>query len=123
MILLGAFILVGVYWIVNQGVDPSSIQADTSSGYQAVFIDNGQVYFGKLDQDSGSLYVLTEVFYLQTGVVSIDQTANLALTKLGSEAHGPTDEMRINPDHILFIEDMKRDSKVVEAINQYKRSN
>ncbi len=94
---------------------------NSSLDYQAVFLDNGQVYFGKLEQSRGDFYLLTDVFYLQSGV-AVDQATNLALTKLGSEAHGPEDQMQINKEHVLFIEDMKDDSKVVQAIQQYRSS-
>jgi hypothetical protein len=91
-----------------------------SGEYQAVFLDNGQVYFGSLSEISRDFYSLTDVYYLQTGSASVELGANLALTKLGSEAHGPQDRMEINKTHILFVEDMKEDSKVVQAIQQYK---
>lgn len=94
----------------------------TSGEYQAVFLDNGQVYFGKIENSDAGFYSLVDVFYLQTGAAGIDQASNLSLTKLGAEAHGPEDRMDINASHILFIEDMKSDSKVVQAIQQYKSS-
>ena len=47
---------------------------------------------------------------------------NINLVKLGGEIHGPTDEMRINRDHILFVEDLKADSQVVTAIKSFKES-
>ncbi|MDO8599214.1 MAG: hypothetical protein Q7S02_03830, partial [bacterium] len=31
--------------------------------------------------------------------------------------HGPTDEMRINRDHVLFIEQLRSDATVVRAID------
>lgn len=93
-----------------------------SGEYQAVFLDNGQVYFGKLKQKS-DFFSLTDVYYLQSGTGSLDQTSSLSLSKLGNEAHGPEDKMEINKDHILFIEDMKPDSKVVKAIQDYKSKN
>ncbi|NQV90595.1 hypothetical protein HQ487_04310 [Candidatus Uhrbacteria bacterium] len=93
-------------------------EGSQEGGYQAVFLDNGQVYFGKLEQTKKDFYILTDVYYLQSGI-AIDQDANLSLMKLGSEAHGPKDRMEINVSHILFYEDMKDDSKVVQAIQQY----
>ncbi len=94
-----------------------------SGEYQAVFLDNGQVYFGKLSKTKQQFFLLTDVFYMQSGSAAPDKAANLSLSKLGGEAHGPEDKMEINVDHILFIEDMKSDSKVVKAINQYKTNN
>ena len=94
---------------------------DIATGqYQAVFLDNGQTYFGKLDPKGGEFITLTDVFYLQPGSAANVPQGNLALSKLGSEAHAPEDKMSINKSHVLFIENLKSDSKVVQAIQQYK---
>ena len=123
VIILGA---VGWFYSDSGGSTDVGDSDDTttpiSSGeYQAVFLDNGQVYFGKLEQSAGEFYELTDVYYMRTGSAALDEISNLSLTKLGNEAHGPEDKMLINTDHIIFIEDMKSDSKVVEAINAHKR--
>ena len=97
----------------------------SSAGWQAVFLSNGQVYFGKVAHKSGDILTLREVYYLQVSE-PIQPTPegsqpqqNLSLVKLGNELHGPKDEMRINQDHILFTEDLKSDSRVVDAIVRY----
>jgi hypothetical protein len=94
--------------------------------YQAVFLTNGQVYFGKLYRQNGGYPVLREVYYLQVTQPpqllqegAAPQT-NINIIKLGGELHGPEDEMRINRQNILFIEDLKADSRVVQAIEQLK---
>ena len=119
-------ILIGGIWYFSQRGSPSAPLGSSnehgtivSGEYQAVFLDNGQVYFGKLEKTRDALYTLTDVSYLQSNV-AVEQVSNLSLTKLGSEAHGPEDQMQINVEHILFIEDMKNDSKVVQAIQDYK---
>jgi len=98
--------------------------------YQAVFLTNGQVYFGKLSEQPNWI-VLTDIYYLQA-TQPLQQTAssdtaatpptqpNIQLIKLGSELHGPQDQMNIERDKVLFWENMKDDSKVVQAIHQYK---
>lgn len=92
-------------------------------GWQAVFLSNGQVYFGNVTSLNPDTVVLKKIYYLQTsGTLQAggeQQPKDLALVKLGSELHGPTDEMRINRDQILFIETLKSDSKVVKAIEQF----
>lgn len=110
---------VGGWYYFSRGGSAEAEATISSGDYQAVFLDNGQVYFGILERSRGDFYILTDVFYLQSGV-TVEQTANLSLTKLGSEAHGPEDRMQINKEHVLFVEDMKDDSKVVQAIQQYK---
>ncbi|KKS81345.1 MAG: hypothetical protein UV57_C0047G0003 [Parcubacteria group bacterium GW2011_GWD2_43_10] len=93
------------------------------SGWQAVFLSNGQVYFGNVTSISPDTIVLKKIYYLQTSgplqAGGEQQAQDLALVKLGAELHGPTDEMIINRDQILFIENLKADSKVVKAIEQF----
>ncbi len=97
-----------------------------SNAFYAVFLNNGQVYFGHL-ADPGKQYVaLTEIYYLQANksLQQGDQStadkdqAKLALVKLGKELHGPKDKMSINRDTILFYEELKEDSKVVDIIKK-----
>lgn len=95
--------------------------------YQAVFLNNGQTYFGKLYDENGLWPTLRDVYYLQVTQspqpIKAGETTstNVALIKLGGELHGPTDEMRINRDQILFIEDLRSDSRVLQSILQSKK--
>lgn len=91
--------------------------------YQAVFLTNGQVYFGKLTDAIGPTYTLKNVYYVQSnpqaaGTASPSPAPQLSLVQLGGEVHGPEDEMQIVADQVLFWENLKNDSKVVEVINQ-----
>ncbi len=98
----------------------------SSTSYQAVFLTNNQVYFGRLSNANGQYPVLRDIYYLQVTqtLQPTDPKAppqpNLNLVKLGNELHGPNDEMVINRDHILFYEDLKSSSAVVKAIDQFK---
>lgn len=102
------------------------------SKYQAVFFTNGQVYFGKLAQVNSNYFKLTDVFYIQASDANTEtdtesenpqQTTNnstdIRLIKLGSEVHGPDDEMIISKDQVLFFENLKKDGKVSDSIVKY----
>ena len=98
-----------------------------SSGYQAVFLTNGQVYFGKMTGADTDYPILTDIYYLQVGPqqgsgvpTTTAAQQSISLVKLGNELHGPVDEMHISRSQILFYEDMKTDSQVVKAIEAYK---
>jgi hypothetical protein len=96
------------------------------SKYQAVFFTNGQVYFGKLKVMNGSYMKLTDVYYLQATKASDknpQQTSQdgVELVKLGSEVHGPEDEMLISKEQVLFFENLKKDGKVSASIAQYQK--
>jgi hypothetical protein len=88
--------------------------------YSAVFLDNNQVYFGLLDNDSRQFSVLKNVFYLQSGLQSGTSTQGFQLVKLGNELHGPEDFIKLNRDHILFIEVLREDSQIYKVIREYK---
>jgi hypothetical protein len=124
-IVLAAIIIAAALW---QTRGSAGWSARASQDYQAVFLTNDQVYFGKLTSADSQYPRLRDVYYLQVTqtLQPPEQTGpaipNINLVKLGGELHGPTDEMVINRDHILFYEDMKPDSQVVTAINQFKEA-
>lgn len=113
-------------------VKPSSTTAVIDgSKYQAVFFTNGQVYFGKLKTLNPDYMVLTDIYYLQAKSddggkeanpqkASAEDNSNVQLVKLGSEIHGPDDEMVVNKDQILFFENLKKDSNVSTTISSYQ---
>lgn len=91
--------------------------------YQAVFLLDGQVYFGKLSNHNARFSELHNVYYLKYGKELQQgggdiQSQNLNLVKLGGEVHGPEDTMYISKDKILFIENLKDASSVVQAIKR-----
>ena len=96
-----------------------------SSKYQAVFVSNGQVYFGKVSGEKKDYVSVSDVYYMvlkqplqnqKAEGTEQDQTKpEYTLVKLGKEMHGPT-SMSINKDQILFIENLSDDSKVVSTI-------
>ncbi len=108
------------------GTTAGTVTEMTGNGYQAVFLVNNQVYFGKLGSANAQFPVLTDIYYLQVNQpiqpVQKGATANpeINLVKLGGELHGPTDQMKINRDQILLIEDLRADSNLVKAIENYK---
>lgn len=103
--------------------------------YQAVFLTNGQVYFGKLSDVTRHNLVLEDIYYLQV-VQPLQQQGDgttpqqpaqqgqdesgLNLVKMGSEIHGPTDKMIIPMNNVVFWEDIKSDGTVAKAIEEYK---
>ena len=93
------------------------------SVYQAVFLTNGQVYFGTLSNQNQNYVVLKNIYYLQAAQSlqgTNQQSQPFSLVKLGKELHGPTDIMYINHSQILFYEDLKPDSNVVKTIESYR---
>ncbi len=114
-----ALALVVIWHILSPlGILPSlAFPAVDNDKWQAVFLTNNQVYFGHLQESSGNYTVLAEAYYLRPA--SGDQT-KVDLVKLGDELHGPEQTMYIPKNQILFWENLKPDSQVVQLINQLK---
>lgn len=128
LVVLGvAGFVVGRYTNINL---PWVKKSASASEWQAVFLTNGQVYFGKIAKTNSKKIILRDIYYLQVVEKPLQRTQEgevpasgtqqeLTLIKLGNELHGPVDEMVINPDQVLLTERLKNDSRVVQAINSY----
>lgn len=99
---------------------------------KAVFLDNGQVYFGKTTIANKDFLLIESPYYLQTQTVLQEpveegkepqQKKQLSLSALGApglQIHGPTKELYIPWSSILYVENLRDDSQVVKLINENK---
>ena len=128
VIIGGGIYLIASYTGIGAGLLPGSSYFQNT--WQAVFLTNGQVYFGKIDKITDDVVILKDIYYLQVVTQPLQRSAEeeaaneqpqqrLTLIKLGNELHGPRDEMIINRDQVVLMEDLKDDSRVVQAINDY----
>ncbi|MEK9180578.1 MAG: hypothetical protein AAB897_04170 [Patescibacteria group bacterium] len=83
------------------------------SPYSAVYLVSGDIYFGKLSWFPRPL--LRDVWFLQRGVDPQTQQPQFGLNKFTTAFWGPVDEMRLNPDQILFSTRLRNDSQVAQA--------
>jgi len=96
---------------------------------QAVFLTNGQVYFGKIVDLNSKFINLQGIYYLNsqqqpdTSKASTATPTSFSLVKLGCELHGPTDQMIINRDQVSFWENLTTAGKVSKAIDQWVSQN
>lgn len=109
--------------------NPNESKYINTDKYQAVFLGNGQVYFGKVTSLNQHYVNLQNVFYLNSqnnsSTSNQNNTAsnNFTLVKLGCELHGPYDQMVINRDQVTFWENLKDDGQVVKTINEWVKQN
>ena len=118
------FVAGGAVWFARRGDGP----------WRAVFLTNNQVYFGHfLWTPFSSTITLEDIYYLQaspegatSGPAPLQQgdaeskQPAMKIVKFGNEIHGPTDKMVILKDQILFWEDLREDSAVVQKIKETK---
>lgn len=101
--------------------NPSNPSASSSSNYVAVYMENGKVYFGKMQDSDSDEPRLTDVFTLNVTAGQDQAAAEFELVKLTDQFQAPTDLLVLSRNKILFWEPLKSDSRVVEAINKYKQ--
>lgn len=89
------------------------------SEYQAVFLDNGQVFFGKLENGGSAHPLLREVYYIGRQQSPDGKEVKNILLKRGSEWHGP-DLMYLTSSHIVMVEPVLATSRVAELIKELK---
>lgn len=121
-------LVVALVFLLYFGNNDEGKHVDTKK-YQAVFLNNGQVYFGNIKDLNRRFIDLQNIYYLQTsqnGAATNTTTSaatNVSLVKLGCELHSPYDEMVINNDQVIFWENLQDSGQVVKAIAQYKQQN
>ncbi len=92
--------------------------------YQAVFLNSGQIYFGKITNLNEKYIVLKNVFYTdssQANATAQNQNSYI-LHKLGAEFYVPEDQVVFNQSEVSFWENLKTTSPVVTKINDYYRN-
>lgn len=114
-------------WLATGNFKNNESRQLNTGRYQAVFLTNNQVYFGKITNFDSKNVVLTDVFYIETPNQSQGNTsqanANYNLRKLGvNELHAPEDKMVISREQVIFWENLKDNSQVVTKIQEYKRN-
>ncbi len=132
-LLFGATILVAAIALLLYFGGPKESNLIDTKKQQAVFLTNGQVYFGKINEISKGYLTLSNIYYLNVNqqVQPNQKDANgnsntnnsISLVKLGCELHGPVDRMVVNRDQVTFWENLKDDGQVSKAIAQWVQQN
>lgn len=120
-LLLAVAIGIGIKWVSTAGSPSAYI--DTGK-YQAVYLTDGSVYFGKLQLLNEGSARLTDVYYPPK--TSAQETAknpeeSSTLVKFGTELLGGEDQIVFNKTQIAYWLNLKSDSKVTKAINEFKK--
>jgi hypothetical protein len=90
-----------------------------ASEYQAIFLDNGQIFFAKLENADADYPLLRDVYYVQSRVNPDTKQATNVLIKRGNEWHAP-DYMYISAKHIVVLEPVAANSRVAQLIKEAK---
>ncbi|HAC56223.1 TPA: hypothetical protein DCF80_01870 [Candidatus Saccharibacteria bacterium] len=122
------FIAIGGVVIVLVGLVTwlwmSAPERPLADRYQAVFLDNGQAFFGKLKNVTGEYLVIEEAYRAQAQDLPSDATDeqkeavanNVSLIKVGKEVYGPENAVRVRAEQVVYWQNLTPDSKVSKAI-------
>lgn len=131
ILLVGIALLVAsMIWMIANGSSKSEKEYIDKNKYQAVFLNGGQVYFGKVKDLNNRFLVVDSIYYLRVNEQQAQGEQNqqaaqqdISLAKLGCELHGPEDKMVINREQVTFWENLKDDGQVAKAIAEFVRQN
>jgi hypothetical protein len=99
-----------------------TIPAAGRGEYQAVFLANGQTYFGRYYDRIGAYSKIEDVYYLQqTEAADATQAPATRLVRRGRELHAPSARMLVPKSAILFIEDLADSSSISQFMKQDQR--
>jgi hypothetical protein len=102
--------------VIASSTDLSALPFSGNEKISAVFLLDGQAYFGRLhDVPWSSTVSLSEVYYFDDARRAPTDLA-VALVRRGAEIHQPADGMQIRREKILAIERVSLDSAVGRAI-------
>lgn len=124
LISLGVVLLVIVVALVAAALARAASPSDSLSSsinrseYQAVFLTNGQVFFGKLTVPGGNYYDLRHVYYLASGARSKTGQGSLTIQKLTNDIHGPEDLVVLNQRQVLYVENLRPNGRAAQILEK-----
>lgn len=102
--------------IAGAAVDPSALPFIGTERISAVFLLDGQAYFGHVeDQPWSGTIVVRDVYYLNDAT-KVTTDLPVGLVKRGNELHQPVDVMYVRRDKVVAIERVSLTSPIAQAI-------
>jgi hypothetical protein len=104
-------------FLINPG-DPFGGVVDDDR-IQSVFLQDGRVFFGSLEEASDDYYLLRNAYFVQqTPGEKKDDPPTQEVRARVSEVHGPEDRMLIAKDDVVIIENLSNDSELAKTIDR-----
>jgi hypothetical protein len=90
--------------------------------YQAVFLEDGKIFFGKLENLDGPYITLNNAYQARSTEADKDNTTNSSYVRLArladDTAYSPDGSISIQSSKILYWQNLKTDSKVSQLIDK-----
>ncbi|MDD5290804.1 MAG: hypothetical protein PHZ04_01685 [Patescibacteria group bacterium] len=116
-------VLIAVYFLFLRkgGGEENMVKA---GNWYAVKLVDEEIFYGQIKDTAADPVIIENVYYnydQQKNAKTASETGNLRLVKRGGETHGPDGTMNIVRSQVLYMEPLKKDSKVLEAILNYEK--
>jgi len=97
-----------------------TVRKSSEDEYTAVYLNTGDLYFGKVVQFPK--FGLKDVWFLQT---QTDQTGqvNFTLIKFTDAVYLPEDRLEINKDNVIWMTKLDKNSPVIQEIKNSRLNN
>lgn len=122
--IIGSTIFFAVILVISLILWQQTDRAIDSSTYQVVMLDNGKTYFGRLSGLSRDYVLLQDVYFIKpsweeeaVGEKAVE--TNIALQRIRNQLYEPVDDMYIRSDYIINWQNLRSDSQVVTAIQEF----
>jgi len=94
------------------------------SSYQVVFLENSQVYFGKITEVTNRYVILQKPHFIQVQQEQLnlkeqEDQPEMKLISVKDEFHKPKDYMIIEKSSVMFIEELRASSQIVDIIENH----
>ncbi len=94
------------------------------SSYQAIFLSNGQLYFGKITEITNEYIMMDSPHFLQLAQEPGEQVEpevqpEMKLISIKDEFHKPKDFVMIEKSSVIFIEELRDVSQIADAIENF----
>ncbi len=94
------------------------------SSYQAIFLSNGQLYFGKISEMTNEYIKMENPHFLQLAQEPEEQVdpevqPEMKLISIKDEFHKPKDFVLIEKSAVIFIEELRDVSQIADAIKNF----
>ena len=122
-----AVILIGavLFWLFFSRSEDKTADLTEAADWYTIKLVNEEIYYGQVSDVSADPVVIQNVYYnygqQEDEKKAMDETGNIRLVKRGQETHGPDGTMNIVRSQVLYLESLRKDSKVLQAILEYER--
>jgi hypothetical protein len=88
--------------------------------YQAVFLSDGRVYFGNLEEGGEDFYELRNAFFIEEIPGPEGEAPTRQVRPVTEEFQQPEGSVLIAKDQVVVVENLRPDSDVAEAIDRVR---